>query len=158
MIFYAFCFTTFFVDIWILILIKRRHAPHNAPRALDFGAKFQIVAFRILMGNGSPWVTVNSIWRFWYFVIQSHAPRLESYRICKCLSGWKKNSCSLVWYVPHVPRLECNRHYSHVNLTAFKDLHNNNTLPSVVPESQERWLFIPSIRYLVLLQLLTTND
>ena len=70
----------------------------------------------------------------------------------------KKNFCSLKWDVPHVPRLECNGHYSHVNPTAFKDLHNNNTLPSVVPESQERWLFIPSIRYLVLLQLLTTTD
>ena len=35
--------------------------PARTTRALDFGAKFQIVAFQILMRNGNPWVTVNSV-------------------------------------------------------------------------------------------------
>ena len=138
--------------------------PARTTRALDFGAKFQIVAFRMLMGNGSPRVvTVNSVLNEdvcgsfnglqFNFMHQDWKVR-ESVNVCLV----EKNFCSLKWDVPHVPRLECNGHYSHVNPTAFKDLHNNNTLPSVVPESQERWLFIPSIRYLVLLQLLTTTD
>lgn len=135
--------------------------PASTTRALDFGAKFQIVAFRMLMGNGSPRITVNSVFDIcvsfnglqFNFMHRNWKVR-EFVNVCLV----EKNSCSLKWYVPHVPRLECNGHYSHVNPTALKDLHNNNTLPSVVPESQERWLFIPSIRYLELLQLLTTTE
>ena len=74
--------------------------PARTTRARNFGAKFQIVAFRILMGNGSQRVTVNSVLNedilsgfdiLQFNLMHQDWKVRESVNVCLV----EKNSCSL---------------------------------------------------------------
>ena len=64
----------FCYDIWVWILIQHRHS-QSALRALDLGAKFQIVAIRILReteGLKEVRGTTKGTFRYYHFINDLH--------------------------------------------------------------------------------------